>query len=73
MNAAVQNAAQSGASCLRLGVNQETRRAQRFYAKHGFIITGTKTFRLGTGIENDYVMVRSLASPLRGSGEGQQP
>ena len=29
------------------GVNQENQRAQRFYAKHGFTVGGTKTFRLG--------------------------
>jgi ribosomal protein S18 acetylase RimI-like enzyme len=43
-----------------LGVNQHNERAQRFYAKHGFTINGTKTFRLGTRIENDYVMVRPV-------------
>lgn len=43
-----------------LGVNQNNERAQRFYAKHGFTVTGTKTFRLGTRIENDYVMVRPV-------------
>ena len=43
-----------------LGVNQNNQRAQRFYAKHGFTVNGTKTFRLGTGIENDYVMVRPV-------------
>ena len=43
-----------------LGVNQQNQRAQRFYTKHGFAINGTKTFRLGAGIENDYVMVRPL-------------
>jgi ribosomal protein S18 acetylase RimI-like enzyme len=43
-----------------LGVNQENQRAQRFYAKHGFVVSGTKTFRLGEGVENDYVMVRPL-------------
>ena len=43
-----------------LGVNQNNQRAQRFYAKHGFTISGTKTFRLGTRIENDYVMVRPV-------------
>lgn len=43
-----------------LGVNQNNQRAQRFYAKHGFTVTGTKTFRLGTRIENDYVMVRPV-------------
>jgi ribosomal protein S18 acetylase RimI-like enzyme len=43
-----------------LGVNQNNQRAQRFYAKHGFRVTGTKTFRLGTRIENDYVMARPV-------------
>ena len=46
--------------CVWLGVNQQNQRAQRFYTKHGFSINGTKTFRLGTGIENDYVMVRPV-------------
>lgn len=48
------------AKCVWLGVNQQNQRAQRFYAKHGFSVNGTKTFRLGTGIENDYVMVRPV-------------
>ena len=46
--------------CVWLGVNQQNQRAQRFYTKYGFSINGTKTFRLGTGIENDYVMVRPV-------------
>jgi GNAT superfamily N-acetyltransferase len=41
-----------------LGVNQRNARAQRFYAKHGFSVTGAKTFRLGGHTEHDYVMVR---------------
>ncbi|RDH75239.1 GNAT family N-acetyltransferase [Mycolicibacterium moriokaense] len=49
-----------GAKCVWLGVNQQNERAQRFYTKHGFTINGTKTFRLGTRIENDYVMVRCV-------------
>jgi ribosomal protein S18 acetylase RimI-like enzyme len=49
-----------GAACVWLGVNQENQRAQRFYAKSGFTVSGTKTFRLGGHVENDYVMVRPL-------------
>ncbi len=49
-----------GAACVWLGVNQENQRAQRFYAKQGFTTSGTKTFRLGGHVENDYVMVRPL-------------
>jgi ribosomal protein S18 acetylase RimI-like enzyme len=61
MTAALQRAIGLDAKCVWLGVNQHNQRAQRFYAKHGFNINGTKTFRLGTGIENDYVMVRPLS------------
>jgi len=60
MAAAVQHAGELDAKCVWLGVNQQNQRAQRFYAKHGFTINGTKTFRLGAGIEHDYVMVRPL-------------
>ena len=60
MTEALKRAADLGTKCVWLGVNQQNQRAQRFYAKHGFTINGTKTFRLGTGIENDYVMVRPV-------------
>jgi ribosomal protein S18 acetylase RimI-like enzyme len=60
MSAALQRARDLDAKCVWLGVNQQNRRAQRFYTKHGFTITGTRTFRLGAGIEHDYVMVRPL-------------
>jgi GNAT superfamily N-acetyltransferase len=54
-----------GAASVWLGVNQRNERAQRFYAKHGFATAGTKTFRLGTRIENDYVMVRPSGTRQR--------
>jgi ribosomal protein S18 acetylase RimI-like enzyme len=60
MTAGVQHAKHTDANCVWLGVNQNNVRAQRFYTKHGFAIKGTKTFRLGAGIESDYVMVRPL-------------
>lgn len=60
MSAVLDAAARSGARYLWLGVNQENQRAQRFYAKNGFTVSGTKTFRLGTHIENDYVMARPV-------------
>ena len=40
--------------------SDRTERAQRFYTKHGFSVNGTKTFRLGSRVENDYVMVRPV-------------
>lgn len=60
MTAALDRGAGLDAKCVWLGVNQHNGRAQRFYAKYGFVINGTKTFRLGTAVENDYVMVRPL-------------
>ena len=60
MTDALDHAPHLDAKCVWLGVNQKNERAQRFYAKHGFTVNGTKTFRLGTRIENDYVMVRPV-------------
>ena len=60
MTEAVKRAEGFGAKCVWLGVNQNNQRAQRFYIKHGLTINGTKTFRLGTRTENDYVMVRPI-------------
>jgi ribosomal protein S18 acetylase RimI-like enzyme len=60
MTEALKQADELDAKCLWLGVNQQNQRAQRFYTKHGFSISGTKTFRLGGSIENDYVMVRPV-------------
>ena len=60
MAEALERAPGLGAKAVWLGVNQRNRRAQRFYAKHGFEVNGTKTFRLGTRTENDYVMVRPV-------------
>ena len=58
MSAALAKAETLAAAGVWLGVNQQNRRAQRFYAKHRFTVCGTKSFRLGTAVEQDYVMVR---------------
>jgi ribosomal protein S18 acetylase RimI-like enzyme len=58
MDAALAAAAEWGAGCVWLGVNQENRRAQQFYKKCGFTVGGTRTFQLGDHGENDDVMVR---------------
>lgn len=60
MTFALRHADTGGAASMWLGVNQKNIRAQRFYTKHGFAVTGTKTFRLGTHLEADYVMVRPV-------------
>jgi ribosomal protein S18 acetylase RimI-like enzyme len=53
-------AAEWGAGCVWLGVNQKNERAQQFYQRCGFTVNGTRSFRLGTHTESDYVMVRPL-------------
>lgn len=65
MEQALAAAADTGMGCVWLGVNQNNQRAQRFYAKHGFRVTGHRTFRLGVHSEHDFVMVRALQSRAR--------
>jgi ribosomal protein S18 acetylase RimI-like enzyme len=60
LDAVFDQARARGAGCIWLGVNQKNARAQRFYTKHGFTVKGSKTFQLGAGIEDDYVMMRTL-------------
>ena len=60
MTAALEHATTMPVASVWLGVNQRNARAQRFYAKYGFTVTGTKTFRLGEHYEQDYVMVRPV-------------
>lgn len=62
MRSGIDWAAGTGATTVWLGVNQENARAQKFYLKHGFDVTGTRTFRLGERTEHDFLMSR----PLRG-------
>jgi GNAT superfamily N-acetyltransferase len=50
-----------GRPAMWLGVNQENDKARRFYEKCGFEVVGTKSFTLGTEVENDFVMQRVLA------------
>ena len=59
MEAGIAWAAQVGARMVWLGVNQSNHRAQTFYRKHGFKVVGTRTFQVGSTLENDFVMVRS--------------
>ena len=71
MELALATAEEWGARRLWLGVNQENQRAQRFYAKSGFKVSGTRTFQVGARREDDYVMVRELGSS--GRGQRHQP
>jgi len=60
MAAGISWAAAQGTRALWLGVNQNNPRAQRFYRRHGFEVTGTRTFQVGATLENDFVMVRAI-------------
>ena len=60
MAASLEWAASVGAAGTWLGVNQQNERAQRFYAKSGFVRVGTKRFLVGGTYEDDYVLERPL-------------
>lgn len=60
MDRALQVARDWRASGIWLGVNRKNQRAQRFYVKSGFAVTGTRTFAVGGRVEDDYVMSRAL-------------
>ncbi|OJZ65794.1 GNAT family N-acetyltransferase [Mycobacterium paraffinicum] len=60
MDLALTTAGEWKVSRVWLGVNQANQRAQRFYAKSGFQVSGTRTFQVGAGRENDFVMTRPL-------------
>jgi ribosomal protein S18 acetylase RimI-like enzyme len=62
MGAALAGAVDWGTNCVWLGVNQQNHRAQRFYKKSGFTVSGTRTFQLGDHDEHDYVMVRPVGA-----------
>lgn len=60
MDTALGWARERGAQGVWLGVNQQNQRAQRFYAKSGFAVAGTKRFLVGDTYEDDFVMERPL-------------
>ncbi|MHA7142489.1 GNAT family N-acetyltransferase [Arthrobacter sp. Sr33] len=63
MQATLETASQAGARGVWLGTNDENHRAVRFYEKHGFTKVGVKTFRLGAGVENDFILELVLPTP----------
>ncbi|WP_174557466.1 GNAT family N-acetyltransferase [Nocardia vaccinii] len=62
MTAALNHARDNGYAGVWLGVNQDNARAQRFYAKRGFRIVGTRTFTVGATVCHDYLMQHALES-----------
>ena len=63
MHASLQAATAAGAAGIWLGVNSQNARAIRFYEKSGFRKVGSKSFRLGTTVEHDFVMERPSPIP----------
>ena len=64
MEAAIAEAAGSGAGSVWLGVNQQNIRANRFYEKQGFVLRGTRFFQVGDSTEADYVRELPLSSRI---------
>ena len=60
MHASLAAAAEAGGKGVWLGVNSQNARAIRFYEKSGFRKAGTKSFRLGTSVEHDFVLERPV-------------
>jgi ribosomal protein S18 acetylase RimI-like enzyme len=60
LSRSLDTARDGGALGMWLGTNQENVRAQRFYAKHGFAVVGTKRFKLGDQYEDDLVFELAL-------------
>ncbi|VXC23132.1 GNAT family N-acetyltransferase [Arthrobacter sp. 9V] len=60
IQASLTSAADKGAAGVWLGVNSENAKAIRFYEKSGFQRVGTKSFKLGTTVEHDFVMEHQL-------------
>jgi len=60
MAACVDTARARGGATMWLGVWERNARAIRFYTKHGFTDIGTQEFRLGSDLQTDRVMSRSV-------------
>jgi ribosomal protein S18 acetylase RimI-like enzyme len=60
MEHALDHARGCGADTVWLGVNRANQRAQRFYRKHGFEVTGTRSFQVGENLEADFIMQKRL-------------
>lgn len=60
MRRAFDQAMSWGAPAIWLGVNRDNERAQRFYRKCGFAVTGTRSFHVGESLQTDFIMKRPL-------------
>jgi ribosomal protein S18 acetylase RimI-like enzyme len=60
MDWAIDRARARGASRLYLGVWRENHRAQRFYARNGFVKVGEYHFPVGAQLDEEDIIVRDL-------------
>ena len=65
MSACAAEAAHRGADTLWLAVWERNARAIRFYARHGFRDVGAQHFVLGSDVQDDRVMAKTLARDER--------
>lgn len=72
MQAVLREAAAAGATNIWLGVWERNPRAIAFYRKCGFVDVGAHEFRLGTDIQTDRVMVRSLETAASAESDKRQ-
>jgi ribosomal protein S18 acetylase RimI-like enzyme len=63
MSAALDHAAERRSARIWLGVNDQNRRAQRFYEKMGFAIVGRKSFVVNGKTCSDFVLARTPPQP----------
>ncbi len=64
MQAALDEARARGAETVWLGVWEQNGRGLAFYRRWGFVDVGTHPFTLGTDVQTDRVMARSLATGM---------
>lgn len=63
MDAVLDAARSRGARTLWLGVWERNPRAVAFYEKYGFERVGEQPFRLGSDVQNDWILARPVADP----------
>lgn len=51
-----------GKTFLWLGVWEKNVKARIFYERHGFVVAGTHSFRMGNEIQTDFIMKRNLST-----------
>jgi GNAT superfamily N-acetyltransferase len=63
IRACLQEASRRGCDTIWLGVWERNQRAIAFYSKWGFVPVGSQTFLLGTDLQTDTLMARSVPAP----------